>query len=234
MVRLTLITITFWLFCNNALAKQLWSDASISYLYGSNYEVGDDEKSVMTLEHASGHTWGSTFTFVDRLHDHNLGGNETYGEISANIDLAEFENSWVNKFYVSPQLEFGSNPFNNFNNVLYGVGVRLNVPKAKYVNVTLYRRNNDLIDDNNQVTIVWAFQLTNNIVYDGFTDIVDSNSERDSQYNITSQLKYDIGQHFNISKSTLYLGIEYTYWHNKFGIDGITENNANFLVKWHL
>ena len=218
----------------SANAKQLWSDTSISLLKGSNYEVGDDEKTVMTFEHASGHTWGSTFTFVDRLHDENLGGNETYGEILANYNFYSKEKSFLKDIYVSGHMEFGSNPFNNFNNYLYGVGANLNVPKANYFNITYFRRNNDLYDDNNQVTVVWSFPLADSIVFDGFSDIVDSNDDVSSQYNITSQLKYDIGQHIGITKGHLYAGIEYTYWHNKFGIDGVTEKNANLLIKWHL
>lgn len=222
------------LLSSSLYAEQLWSDSSISYLSGSNYEVGDDEKTVITFEHASGHSWGSTFTFIDRLHDENLGGNETYGEVSANINVYSLQNSFIKNVYLSPQIEFGSNPFNHFNNYLYGIGANLNVPNANYVNITLYRRNNDLIKDNNQITLVWSFPLAQDIVFDGFSDIVDSNDDASSQYNITSQLKYDIGQHFGITKGHLYTGVEYTYWHNKFGIDGTTENNVNFLVKWHL
>ncbi|MEI6894396.1 MAG: nucleoside-binding protein [Colwellia sp.] len=216
-------------------AKQIWSDTSLSILQGSNYEVGDDERTVITFEHASGHSWGTTFTFFDRLHDNNLGGDEVYGEMSANITLFTPKEGFVKNLYFSPQVEFDSSSSGpGFNNYLYGVGVNLNVPMANFFNVTLFRRNNELYDDNNQLTIVWSFPLADGIVFDGFSDIVDSNDDAASQYNITSQLKYDIGQHIGVTKGHLYAGVEYTYWHNKFGIDGITENNANFLIKWHL
>ncbi len=216
-------------------AEQIWSDASISFLNGSNYEVGDSERSVITLEHASGHTWGSTFVFVDRLHDSNFGGNETYGEMSAKITLFKPKDGFIKDVYFSPQLEFGSNPFNNFNNYLFGVGANLNIASANFFNVTFFTRKNDLSDDSNsQVTLVWSFPVTGSIVFDGFADLATSHGSASAQQNITSQLKYDVGQHLGVKKGHLYAGIEYVYWNNKFGIDGITESNVNFLVKWHL
>ena len=88
-----------------ASAKQFWSDFSVSYLSGSDYlnpfsgnEYGSN---VMTLEHASGHSWGSTFTFVDFLNSDEGVANETYGEIGANYSLGNHfgkpaEGSFVN------------------------------------------------------------------------------------------------------------------------------------------
>lgn len=215
-------------------AKQFWSDTSFSALTGSNYEVGDNDRSVFTLEHASGHTWGNTFTFVDRLVHHNDDNHELYGELGASINLFTQKDSFVKAVYLAPQWEFGSDKFARFDNLLTGVGLDLDVPGATYFNVNLYHRNNDLYGNNHQLTLVWAFPLSNGLVYDGFMDAVDSTDNTASGYNFTSQLKYDIGQRIGVEKGKLFAGVEYVYWHNKFGIDGITEKNANFLIKWHL
>ena len=52
-------------------AKELWSDFSITAMTGADYlepfSGTEDDRSVVTIEHASGHTWGSTFFFMDRL-----------------------------------------------------------------------------------------------------------------------------------------------------------------------
>ncbi len=45
------------LLSTSASAEQLWSSFSLSYLKGSDYEVGDNERQVVTIEHASGHSW---------------------------------------------------------------------------------------------------------------------------------------------------------------------------------
>jgi nucleoside-specific outer membrane channel protein Tsx len=215
-------------------AKQFWSDTSFTTLKGSNYEVGDSDKTVFTLEHASGHSWGNTFTFVDRLHHHNDDNHELYGEVGASINLLTPNASFFKQVYFAPQWEFGSDKFARFDNFLVGMGVNLDVPGAKYFNVNLYRRDNDGADNSNQLTLVWAFPFSNGIVYDGFMDAVDNTDNTASSYNFTSQLKYDIGQHIDVEVGKLFAGVEYVYWNNKFGIDGITEKNANLLIKWHL
>ena len=220
-------------------AKQLWSDTSFSLLKGSSYELGDSDKSVFTLEHASGHTWGSTFTFVDRLHHHNDDNHELYGETGLNYNLLTPTDSYIKEFYVTPQWEFGSDANVQFDNFLVGVGVNLAVPGAKFFNLNVYRRNNDNLNNNNQLTAAWAFPFSNGIVYDGFLDMVSSFDKAPgvvsaSGYNFTSQLKYDVGQHMGVEAGKLFVGVEYVYWKNKYGVDGVTEKNANLLIKWHL
>lgn len=217
-------------------AKQYWSDTSFTALKGSHYEVGDTDKSVLTIEHASGHNWGSIFAFIDRLHHHNDDNHELYGELGVSYNLYTAKDGFVKAAYVTPQWEFGSDKYAQFDNFLVGVGVDLAVPGATFFNVNLYRRNNDNGANNNQLTVAWSFPFANGVVYDGFMDMVSSinSANFSSGYNLTSQLKYDIGQHIGVEKSKLFVGVEYVYWKNKFGISGVTENNANFLIKWHL
>ncbi len=222
------------LLSTSASAKQFWSDTSFSLLQGSNYEVGDSDRTVFTLEHASGHSWGSTFSFVDRLHHNNDDNHEVYGEVGININAFTQKDSFFKEFYVASQWEFNSDAFAQFDNFLLGGGMNIAVPGSKYFNVNLYRRFNDLYDDNIQLTVAFAFPFDNGIVYDGFIDAQDSTDTTEAGVNFTSQLKYDVGQHLGMDKSKLYAGVEYVYWYNKFGIDGITENNANLLIKWHL
>ncbi|PAJ75025.1 hypothetical protein CJF42_07385 [Pseudoalteromonas sp. NBT06-2] len=214
-------------------AKQYWSDTSFSLLKGNNYEVGDNEKNVFTLEHASGHSWGNIFTFVDRLSPVNDDNKELYGEVGMTFNLIQQKDSFIKDVYLASQWEFGSDKFAQFDNLLLGGGVNLAVPGANFFNVNLYRRNNEHREASNQLTLAWAFPFADGFVYDGFMDAVDSTDSTSSSYNFTSQLKYDFGQHMGIEKSKLYAGIEYVYWHNKFGIEGVTEKNANLLLQWH-
>ena len=227
----------------SVMAEQYWSDTSFSLLKGSSYEVGDEERSVFTLEHASGHSWGSTFLFFDRLRDTNNGGHETYGEVGFDFTLSKFEEGGFFKdVYLATQVEMGvSDSGSGFDNYLYGVGSYLNVPGAKFFKATLYQRSNEGKDSNNQITLVWSFPISGGaFVYDGFLDRASAIGNGAVSLNFTSQLKWDIGKAaLGMKPGKLFLGVEYVYWTNKFGIQntsGFTTNerNANLLLKWHL
>ena len=190
-----------------ASAKVIWQDFSLSLLSGSNYhkqpvpflkrdQTQDDGRTVVTLEHASGHTWGGTFLFVDRLmsRDSEYPNDAMYGEFSINPTMTK-PGGFVKQVYAATQWEFGSGDNgngsgNSFNNFLLGVGMNLAVPKASYFNVVFYRRFNDdqkldagipggplpagrTRDDNEQITITWRFDLADGKVrFDGFLDAV--------------------------------------------------------------
>jgi nucleoside-specific outer membrane channel protein Tsx len=225
-----------------ASAELFWSDTSFTLLSGSGYEVGDDEKTVFTLEQASGHSWGSTFLFFDRLRDSNLGGHETYGEVGADFTVATMDEGGVVKnVYIATQVEFvdvGA-PGDNY---LYGAGVSLNVPGANYFNISLYQRSNAGADNNTQVTIVWAFPFADGMfMFDGFLDATNSSDDLASSINFTPQLKWDLGSAaLDMKPGKLWLGIEYAHWDNKFGIENsdvpfdTDERATNLLLKWHM
>jgi len=85
-----------------AQAKTVWSDFSVTYLKGNDYEVGDTDREVITLEYASGTTWGDTFMFFDRLKSSN-GDVETYGEFSPRIKIKDYNDSFVKSVYFRHQ-----------------------------------------------------------------------------------------------------------------------------------
>ena len=209
-----------------AQAETLWSDFSVSLLRGSNYQVGDDKRTVATFEHAAGHSWGDSFLFIDRLQSDD-GSKVTYGEFSPRLELSDYQNSWMKNIYLASTIEIG----NNFTHYLLGVGTNLKVPHFKFVKVNFYQRNNDSSDNSQQMTLAWSLPVAG-LTYDGFIDYVLSSDDKATSMNMTSQLKYNIGPALNI-KTKLFVGIEYVFWNNKFGIDGINERNANLLVKYH-
>ncbi|MGJ8693017.1 MAG: nucleoside-binding protein [Thalassotalea sp.] len=215
--------------------KTLWSDFSVSYLQGSNYRVGDNDRKVYTFEHVAGTNWGDSFLFIDRLSSDN-GDIETYGEWSPRIKLMELDNRLVKDLSLSTTVEMGTfagADFSGFSftNYLVGIGADLKLPHFKFFKVNVYHRNNDRNDNNYQTTFVWALPIAG-FIYDGFLDYATSTDNLATSVNLTSQLKYDIAPHFNIT-SALFLGVEYVYWNNKFGIKNIDERNVNLLIKYH-
>jgi hypothetical protein len=63
-------------------------------------------------------------------------------------------------------------------------------------------------------------------------DYATSTDQSEAQMNLTSQLKYDVAPHLGLD-TKFYVGVEYVYWLDKFGIKGVDENNLNLLVKYH-
>ncbi len=219
----------------SASAEMLWSSFSLSYLNGSDYEVGDPDRQVVTVEHASGHSWGDNFFFLDRLESDN-GNSENYMELSPRLSLSSLTGSNLSFGLVKDVLLAGTwESGEGFDNVLAGVGVSLDLPGFKYFNANLYRANNDKSSDDTQLTLTWGlpFALSDaEFLYDGFIDWTTSESDKASEMNFTSQLKWNAGKLIGTS-APVYVGVEYAYWNNKFGIDGVDERNPALLLKWH-
>lgn len=218
-----------------AQAEMYWSNFSLSYLQGDKYEVGDESRQVLTVEHASGHNWGDNFFFMDHLtYDDDTVSN--YFELSPRLSLSYVSGSKMSAgilkdVFIATTWEGGD----SFNNYLYGLGVALNLPGFKYFGINLYQVNNDLWDDDEQVTFTWGVPFTlgsAEFLYDGFLDYSTSSDTNEAEMNFTSQLKWNAGKLVG-TKAPFYIGVEYAYWTNKYGIDGVDEKNPCLLVKWH-
>lgn len=221
-------------------AEVLWQDFSVSYLKGNHYEVGDNQRQVLTFEHVAGLSFGDSFFFLDRLHSSN-GERENYAEWSPRLSLSKLTGSSyqfgpIKDVLFSSTVEMSEQQ----THYLYGVGLDLAVPGFNYLNLNLLRRNNEQLADNWQLTMVWALPFTlggQNFVYDGFLDWFNTTSDQRGSMNLTSQLKWAAHEQFGW-QNKVYLGVEYVYWRNKFGIADspgfrTNESNVNFLVKAH-
>ncbi len=219
-------------------AERLFSTTSLSYLNGSHYELGDNQRQVVTLEQASVFDWGDWFLFVDRLKSAD-GRYETYGEWAPRYKLFEItpqaEPGLLKAVYLAGMVESGRALGKRFNNILYGVGFGLNLPGFIYANVNVYQVDNDRWEDDEQMTLTWAYPFTiagQSFLYDGFLDWSSASETHAAEMNFTSQLKWQLP----LAKGwgeRLYLGLEYAHWNNKFGVRGVDERNPSLLIKWH-
>ncbi|ROS05633.1 nucleoside-specific outer membrane channel protein Tsx [Sinobacterium caligoides] len=179
----------------------------------------------------------------------------------------------VTDVLLAGQLEMGSaSNGGKVNNQLLGLGFDFKVPGFDYFQLnTYYRFNGDSayrefnpadysferrdVKNNFQLTPVWgtSFNIGSaRFVWDGFADIttdadVDDVAEQKGYVHIQTQLKWDAGKLLMNQEKKLYLGVEYEYWSDKFGVeDGsdsdywaggkndTTESNIQLLVKYHL
>ena len=221
------------------VAATNWQQASLTYLYGSQYHIGDPKRQVLTLEHAANGNVGDSFLFID--HSVSTEGDRlTYGEWSPRFSLHKnsaitFGKGLLKDVLVAGTIEQGE----RFTNLLYGVGMDLAVSGFKFVQLNLYRRNNELGADNYQATLAWARPMqwgTQPVLYDGFIDYSSGHGEKAASLNFTSQLKFPI-QHWFGLRDPLYLGTEITLWRNKYHLAHSAtlksnEVNVNLLLKW--
>ena len=233
-------------------AETLWSSNSLSYLKNlSDFEVlTNDDINVFTLEHASGHNWGDVFIFVDRI-DANSDKDadehkETYAEVSARLSLNyalgfKLNSEILTDTYIAATWESASisepNFSDGFDNYLLGVGASWNVAGFSYFNTNIYMVNNETTKNDEQLTVTWGYPINigkHKVMFDGFVDWSSAASDHAADFHFNPQLRVDVGNYFG-NPDTIEVGVEYSYWHNKFGIKGIDDESVvSAMVKVYM
>lgn len=221
-------------------AEVLRQDFSVSYLSGSNYRVDGPDKQVLTFEHVAGTSWGDSFLFLDHLRGKN-GSRRNYAEWSPRLSLGKLRDKPIQFGVIKDVLFTSTVEMSSLStHFLYGIATDLTVPGFNYLNLNFYRRNNDGVADNWQLTTTWAVPFTLGeleFLYDGFMDWSSATRDQSASMNMTSQLKWALHPLLKM-KSKLYVGVEYVYWRNKYAIADSPqfrthESNINLLVKAH-
>lgn len=231
-------TITL-LFTQAGLAEVLFANNSLSLLSGNDYRLTPDNSvKIVTFEHASNYHGGDLFLFIDRFR-YDSGEYSTYGEFSPRLSLVKSDiadKAVIKEILLAGTWEHGRSPGkDSLNNYLLGFGFDFNIPHTRYAKANVYYRDNDNNKNNWQLTLNFAlpWQINNHhFLYDGFIDWTSSTSGVASSANMTTQLKWDIS-HYWQRPGQFYLGVEYVYWKNKYGLSGVDEHNPNLLLKFH-
>ncbi len=221
-------------------ADARWSSTNLQYHYGTDYELGDKERTLITLEHASGWKYGDNFFFVDITNPDRTGEQTQtswYGEISPRFSIGKMTGKdlsagIIQDFLITTTMEMGE----GFHTYLYGVAVDLKLPKFNFFQINWYVRNEVTFgtDLGQQITLAWGMPFAigkAQFSFEGFFDYAwDVGPSKD---NIVTQprLLLDVGSLWD-APGVFQAGIEYQIWRNKFGIDGIDENFPELMVKW--
>lgn len=233
-----------------------WHGESLSYLYGKDFKVNPGIQQTVTFEHANRWKYGDTFMFIDKTFyngqaDATKGTTTYYGEFSPRLSLGRiFDRNLsfgpIKDVLIAMTYERGEGDNEAY---LIGPGFALNVPGFNYFNLNFYVRNTEGSrpgDNVWQITPNWSYTIPvgkSDILIDGYIDwVVDNDETRRGTYHanlqFNPQVKYDLGKALNWGAKQLYVGIEYSYWKDKYGIDnnGNLDSNQNVtsaLVKVH-
>ena len=233
-----------------SLTAPLWSDLSATYVAGNGFTLDPEKQQTVTLEHAAGYGWGDTFTYLDTTF---FRGDERaysfFGETAARWSLADSDqdrsNQAVTDMLISASLEFGSGTVETFT---LGPSVDLNVPAFDYLHLGLMRRqslnrsgfNNS---DGWQLVPTWSLTIPagrSEWVIDGFAKWIFATDHSDyhANFQFNPQIKYNVGKHLSSPDRQVYLGVEYYYWSNKYGVRSSPELDSDqhavsFIAKYH-
>jgi nucleoside-specific outer membrane channel protein Tsx len=221
-----------------------FSTTNVQYLVGHNYELGDSTRSIITLEHADIWKYGDNFFFVD-ITNPNRTGTQTptsyYSELSPRLSLGKIFSGQEWSYGPIKDVLFTStaelpDSRDAKRTYLYGVAVDFKIPGFVLAQVNYYARNSmdSNIKTGQQVTLVWLVPFSVGVVdfvFEGFLDYAYDVAPQKNNLLTQPRFLVDIGKLFS-SAGNLYAGMEYDYWRNKFGIDGVTERCPQAMVKW--
>ncbi|TXI35679.1 MAG: hypothetical protein E6Q69_01000 [Aquipseudomonas alcaligenes] len=229
------LSLTATLASGQALAADLlqWQDNSLTYLNGIDFKVDPPKQQTVTFEHASGWSFGDLFIFVDGIKYNTEAtngagdGHTFYGEISPRLSLgkisgADLSFGPVKDVLLAATYEFGEDDVDSY---LLGPAVDLNIPGFDYFQLNTYLRTTDGRRDGDnvwQITPVWSYTIPvgdSDLVIDGFMDwVVDNDDSYHANLHFNPQIKYDLAKAMGWGKR-FYVGVEYDYWSDKYGID---------------
>ncbi len=235
-----------------------WSDTEIQWLHGSEFRepfnTHNVTKNIITLQHVSGYEWGRHFFFVDALQSNGRDGHATegYAEGYTSVSLSRLmgvpvSNSLIRDINLTAGINYGYKSYDDYGVnprvLLAGVTIDFNLPAFSFFNVDVLAyidrgrfdgRDNGCHAETYQITPAWKLPFTIGTArfsFEGFTDFIGQHGQCERQILAQPQLRWDVGHYFKL-KDTLHIGMEYQYWHNKFGINGLKESLPQALMVW--
>lgn len=243
MYKHSLVFLLLYLTASSASAAVFdWTSSNIQLLHGSGFRLGSSERSTVTVEHANGWKYGSNFFFVDIIHRNDTSTeiySEVYSYLSFNkISGRDFSVGYIKDFALMAGLNIGNKPENrNFKAYLLGINAEFSVPNFDYLQLSVSAYKNDSVSQKygTQITPVWSvpFEIANvKFKFRGFTDFSFGDTNATGTFTILAQpqLLLDVGDLAGLPSNKLYIGTEYIYWHNKFGVKGVEEHAPQAMI----
>jgi nucleoside-specific outer membrane channel protein Tsx len=216
-----------------------WHTTNIQLLRGHGYELGSPHRTIATFEHANGWTYGDFFMFIDQSWP-DSGDQRYYSEFSPRLSLSKISKQHMSLGIIEDVListTFEKTKHSKFNR-LYGIAVNLDLPEFTFFTANLYQRDNPNHNGKTwQVTLAWQrfFHVwSTEWVTEGFADFAGREGNSHANQLLAPRLLMDIGKMTGLKAHKLWLGIEWQYWHHKFGLENKTESVPQLQLKWVL
>jgi nucleoside-specific outer membrane channel protein Tsx len=243
----------------SAEEPQGWSSWTSQFTYGPDFQEpfnpNDVEKAILTFENSKGWNWGSSYFFVDiaKSDESDSHATDVYAEWFPSASLSRMSGKKVGVGFIRDvSLTFGINAGTKNTGpapraFLPGFTFDLDIPGFRFFSFGTYA----YIDERGrfgaatsdcegstgyQITPAWSLPFdigSAKFQFDGFIDYISGHGACESQLLSQPQLKFDLGN-FWAKPGKYFLGIEWQYWDNKFGIDGLNESFAQAQFTWAL
>jgi len=216
-----------------------WSMTDAWLLHGNDFELGAPERDILRLEHADGWAYGDNYFFVDSiLSEDAAGADQTtmYGEFAPRFSLGKISDRELGAGPVTDLLlAVAINTGDDFRAYLYGAGIDLAVPGFSYFQLNVYVRDDRALPGETwQITPCWRLPLKLGPLQGNLQGFIDwAGAEGPARQNllIVPRLWLDVGALWG-EPGHLEAGVEYLYWKNKFGVDGVTEKVLQPALRW--
>lgn len=245
-------------FAPAALAQDSFSSSSLTARYGWDFQepnVAEDvPKNILTFENASAGRLWSSYLFVDVLRswsDADANAKEVYGEWYPALSVRAFTGQERSKGFLRDiSLTIGVNtgvrstgpsPFA----LLPGVSFDFNVPAFAFVSVRagayidrgrFQGQPTDCSATTYQITPSFSLPVSvgaSTLKLTGFVDFTGSHANCEAQILTTPRAVLDLSAYWR-KPGRLYLGVDWVYWRNKYGIEGLEDNLLLPVVTWVL
>lgn len=233
---------------SSPLLAQGFSSSDLQAKYGWNYQqpgiAEDVPKNTLTFETTSAGRWWSSYLFVDAVRswsDADANAKEVYGEWYPALSIRKFSGKprstgVVRDVSVALGLNTGvrstgTSPFV----VLPGVKFDLKVPAFAFFSLGAYAyidrgrfegQPTDCHSTTYQITPSWSLPFNvgdAKLKIDGFVDFIGSHANCEAQVLTQPRLALDLSGLWH-KPGRVYVGVDYSFWHNKYGIAGLQDN----------
>lgn len=219
-----------------------WSSSNLQVLHGNDFELGDRSRTTVTVEHAHGWRYGQNFFFVDTISRGDI-GIEVYAEVYSYLSLSKMSGykigfGPINDISVLAGINISNKPENdNFKAYLAGISFDFNNTWCDYLQLDIAAYKDDSVSGKYglQFTPVWSIPFNLGDIkfkFRGFTDLRTGNTNHSGNFHVLAQpqMLIDVGDLAGWKSDKVFIGTEYMYWYNKFGLDGVEESTVQGMI----
>ena len=230
----------------------IWSSSEVHYSSGDYIGSGgkhDLSATVLTFQHASGHKYGKNFFFVD--HTRSDTGSSFYGEWYSTFSLGAITGSdmsfgMVKDVGLLAGLNLAPGPSSMY--TLPGVSLALDLPGFAFANLDITGYNNIKTNGTSgeessyMLDFNWAYpfkagglswSVEGHAEYIAGRDMKDGSTTLEDWILMQPQLRMDLGEALGNEAGNFFVGIEYQYWKNKYGVKDKNESMVQLQTVWN-